>query len=276
MPRGMAAGLVTVQAKMHGKRHPVERLGKAEVGRRVIHRIEVEHDERFDLAGRHLRCEIGDRLEMIDRCRLDRRDSGNGLADIAKRGIHRMHERTRGGRHAAASDDQALAAMRDQRAYQCSFPTIAVGIRRTAQACRHTGRTDTCSNAPDEAFDLGRRQCQPTVCPGAAQCRPYFDRIQAIAGNAIVRPSPLREVVRIPHAARQRAEQVCIDGDDHRRLVQMQHGIDRFAERQTRRRDCRIVMQRIVAMPARVRIAPQQRGQLVGQRRRCDRAGENA
>src|SRR5215510_16533534 len=111
MPVTKLRCLVMKQAEVDARldlRHP---LGEFQVGGRVVYRVAAGDHQQIDLTGVYVARQFAERLRLINRVGIDRRDVDDRCARIAERLIHPVYERVNGGRLRIARDDQASAAM---------------------------------------------------------------------------------------------------------------------------------------------------------------------
>ena len=99
---------------MHAQANLVHLLAELQIGRRAVDRVAADDEQRVDLSRPHRRRQLANRLELIDRMRLDRIGIEHRLAGIAECRVHRMRKRVHDRRLAFAGNDDARAAMRVQ------------------------------------------------------------------------------------------------------------------------------------------------------------------
>ena len=90
------------------------RVGETQIDRRGVNRIAADDQQQINLAGVHVGDEVAQGVELIHRLGFDRRRVDDGLADVAKRLIHRVREGVDRGRLPIPGDDEAAPAMGEQ------------------------------------------------------------------------------------------------------------------------------------------------------------------
>ena len=122
--------LVRVRAQMHAHPHLVHLLAELQIRGRAVNRIAADDEQRVDLTGRHRRGQLANRLQLIDRMRLDRIRIENRLPGIAERRVHRVREGMHDRRLAFAGHDDAR--LRDSRSDRFEPLRARPGLRLAA------------------------------------------------------------------------------------------------------------------------------------------------
>ena len=149
--------------------------------------------------------------------------------------------------------------------------------RAGAAPARRRSRAHRLGEGEDEALDLRRRQLQPVVGQRRDADRRALHRVQpAHRAGVGVHPPPLGEVVGVAHAGRPLAEDVGAERQHHLGLGEVVAGVERPAEGAHRGGAGLVGAGGLPAVPARLRVLLQHGLDLVGQRRRGHRAGEDA
>ncbi len=80
--------------------------GKIQIGGSGVNRIAFDDDQRIDLSGPHLRCELSNLLDLVDGPALDGIGIGHCVANVAEGVVYDVRQRMYGGRLLLACNDQ--------------------------------------------------------------------------------------------------------------------------------------------------------------------------
>ena len=130
VPVAKLCRLVIVQTEMDAKRDVgiFERIGKTQIGRRVISRIAAENRQQIHFPCPHVARQIAQRLGLVDGIGIDGVGVNDGLADVAERRIHRVRERMHNGRLMIAGNDDRRAPVTLQVFHYCGEKLLLLGL----------------------------------------------------------------------------------------------------------------------------------------------------
>ena len=244
-----------------------------EVGRRVVDRVDVEQQQQLDLPGVHRRHQIAQRLGLVDRRRRDRLGVHDRHPVGAERGVDRRRQQVDDGRLPVAGDDDAAALVRLQVAHHGGDQRL---VRLHADRRPHR-QAEPARDAERELGDLGRAQRLAVIRHGAGVGGRGLDHVQAVHRSAAGVDVPLAgEVLHVAHHARPAAEEVGVERQDAVGPVEAVLDVERAPEGGARRRLRVVAVDRLVAVPGRLRVLGQQLVHQPHGGRRADVAGEDA
>ena len=289
-------GLVVVQAQVDPQADLAagECLGEVEIGRSVVGRVAPEDDERVDGTGVDVAAQLAQRADLIGRAFINARQVLDGLAHVAQRMVDQVGQRVNLLRLRVARDHQAPSAGALQVAHHRIDPFVVLGEPIRKRDLDRRGRpadTNRTGDGPDDRGYVLRRNGQPVIGRGAGDGRRALDGVQPVHGNrgrGVIRPATediiarrlLRlatrgEGPRILEPARSPRQKIGVESDDHIGLVQMIDRLHLFAERLPAAGVNGVTCDGLIGMPLRLRELLLQPPELVGQRGRGDRLGQD-
>ncbi|PYX22190.1 MAG: hypothetical protein DMG82_15295 [Acidobacteria bacterium] len=95
MPVAILGGLILVETVMDPDRDvgSLERIGEAEIGRRIVDRIAAHDDQHVDFARPHVGNQVAQGLGLIDGISVDRVGIDDRLTNVSERAVYRMCQR---------------------------------------------------------------------------------------------------------------------------------------------------------------------------------------
>ena len=268
VPVRAGAGLVAVEAGAHLQLHPGERVGEAEVGRRVVGRVGVEHQQRLDLALAHGLHQAG---EVLGRLR-HRVGVEHGGAGVAQRRVQAMRRLLHRGRRRRPGQHDAAAARRQQRR-RCPRPPLPGrrGIGRGGGAGGDVGQ-----QALRQGGDLRGAGHQGVVRLHAGERGGGGDRMHRQQRAGFCGRAPrLDPVARDADLVRAGIEEVPIQRDDHLGALEAPAGLERAAIGAHGAGVERLAAHGGVRVPVHLGQRGAHGGELGGERGRGDGAGQH-
>ncbi len=281
VPLAELGSLVLIEAVVNTQRNFAARHGvrKVEIGGGVVGGIASENNQQIDFAAAHVGDEFFDRLGLVDRIGVDRVGIENRLAEIAELGVDRMGESVKGRRLVVANENDARSGVALQLLPGPRDQSTVISTARLLRADSRHGddfvNPQLRRQGTSQNLSLVRPYRKAMIRLGSRRRRRALDHVQAVHGRIGI--AAAGEVADVFHVAGESGvEEVGVEGDDYVGLREIVAGLDRLAEGQLRAFEDVVAIHRLVDVPLGLRINLQEVAQLVGERGRRNRWGQNA